>query len=401
MPTKPSLAPLLPVILIFILLIPLSFYTPAPKPGIALPTSTGWKLAFSDEFNGSTLDGKKWNTCYPWVEADGGCTNSGNNEMEWYQPDEVLIANGLLRLRAQQRSVKDGFPYTSGMVTSHERFAFQYGYIESRQKMPAGQGLWPAFWMLPEEVKWPPEIDILEVLGHTTNTVHTTVHYTTNGSDHLSQGRSYTGPDFAADFHTYGLLWEPNLLTWYVDGVERFAVERQGVNTPSEPFYIIANLAVGGNWPGAPDQNTQFPAFYEIDYIRVWVNDPYMVTAAAPTPTPTGGKNILHAAQIIPTDADGKPVSTFAPGLITWKVQIVNQDGTPIRDASVYAMIESADGTFSQRVLPLNITDRHGWAAFSALINTPGTYTLRVDKISSLAEYNSEADTQPVKITVR
>jgi beta-glucanase (GH16 family) len=398
---KTSFAPLIPVIVIFLLLVPLMRRAQPPQPGAALPVSGGWKLVFSDEFDGSKLDQTKWNTCYPWVEADGGCTNSGNNEMEWYQPDEVFVEDGLLRLRAQERSVKEGFPYTSGMVTSHERFAYQYGYIESRQKMPAGKGLWPAFWLLPEEVKWPPEIDILEVLGHAPTTVHTTVHFTTDGKNHLSQGSSYSGPNFAAEYHTFGLLWEPNLLVWYVDGVERFSVEREGVNVPSEPFYILINLAVGGNWPGAPDKKTQFPAFYEIDYVRVWLNEPYMATAAAPTPTPSGGKNILHVGKITAVDEDGKPAQTFAPGLVAWKAQVVNQDGVPVRDATVIMTIENADGSFRQRVYAWTKSDRFGWALFSAPINTPGAYTLRVDKISSLSESNPEADAPPITITVK
>lgn len=370
-----------------------------PKPTLELPDPDGWKLVFSDEFGGSRLDQSKWNTCYPWVE-DGGCTNAGNHELEWYQADDVLVGDGLLRLRAQNRSVRDGFPYTSGMVTSHEHFAFQYGYIESRQKMPAGQGLWPAFWLLPEEVKWPPEIDILEVLGNTTSTVHTTVHYTTNGEDHLSQGSSYSGPDYAEDFHTFGLLWESNLLVWYIDGVERFAVEREGVNVPSEPFYIIANLAVGGDWPGSPDDATIFPAFYEIDYIRVWVNEPLMATGEAPTPTPSGGKSILHVAQIVPVDPDGKMANTFSPGLITWKVQVADQDGTSISGVTVYMNVQNEDGSFTQRVIALDKTDRRGWAAFSTPINVPGTYQLNVEKISSLMEYDPAADTVPIEITI-
>ena len=231
---------------------------------------------------------------------NGGCTNSGNHELEWYQPDEVFVENGLLRMRAQERSVKEGFPYTSGMVTTHKKFSFQYGYVEARLKVPAGQGLWPALWLLPEDEHWPPEIDIHEVLGHQISTIYTTLHYTTDGKNHFSSGSSWKGPDFSADFHTIGLLWEPHLIAWTIDGIERFAVTD---NIPQEPFYLLANLAVGGDWPGSPNASTVFPSYYDIDYIRIYENTSYMATAALPTPTPSGGKNIVHAAKISPVDA--------------------------------------------------------------------------------------------------
>jgi len=119
-------------------------------------------LIFADEFDGSALDDSKWNPCYPW--GDQGCTNSGNAEEEWYLPGEILVENGLLRLRARENAVSgsDGksYPYTSGMVSSHDRFSTTYGYFEMRAKMPRGKGLWPAFWLLPDSREWPPEIDI-------------------------------------------------------------------------------------------------------------------------------------------------------------------------------------------------------------------------------------------------
>jgi beta-glucanase (GH16 family) len=387
---------------IFILLISISACTAYPEPESKLPDPKNWELIFTDEFNGSELDPDKWNTCYPWmVDGEGGCTNSGNNEMQWYQPDEVFVQDGALRLRAQERSVKEAFPYTSGMVTSHEKFSFEYGYVEARIMSPTGKGLWPALWMMPEAGHWPPEIDILEILGDKPRTAHTTLHYTPDGTTLSSQGSSYFGPDFSADFHTFGFLWEPHLLVWYIDGVERFAVEREGINIPQEPFYLLANLAVGGNWPGAPDENTQFPAYYLIDYIRVFSNDEYMAVAAAPTPTPTGGSNILHAGEIVPYDSEGNSVDTFSPGQITWKVRIENQDGQPVQGETVYMFIESKDGSFSERAFALGKTDRHGWAAFSVSVDKPGKYLLRMDKISTLFEVDPNADARPAEITVR
>jgi len=398
MTSRQTLWLLLPAIL---LLASCSASTP---PGVKLPDAPGWKLVFSDEFSGTELDPTQWNTCYPWTEADGGCTNAGNNELEWYQPEAVSVSGGSLHLKAEKRSVRDGFPYTSGMVTSHEKFAFQYGYVETRLKVPAGQGIWPAVWLLPEAVKWPPEIDILEVLGHKPHEVHTTIHYTTDGKDHLSQGSSYSGPDFSADFHTFGLLWEPDIVIWYVDGVERFAVEREGPNIPQEPFYLLANLAVGGNWPGAPDETTVFPSEMLIDYIRVYRNESYLSTAGGPTPTPSGGKNILHAASVTPVDKDGQALADFPPGIVRWNVEVVNQDGRPVRDALVVMAVLDQAGNETQRLSAWEKTDRRGAANFSALIKAPGEYRLQVVEITLFrgeASYDAQADTKPVKITVK
>ncbi len=371
-----------------------------PQPIISLPDAPHWKLVFTDEFNGSQLDTTRWYTCYPGSE-DGGCTNSGNNELEWYQPDEVFVENGLLRLRAQARSVKDGFPYTSGMVITHEKFSFQYGYVEARLKVPAGQGLWPALWLLPEDEDWPPEIDIHEVLGNTPSTIHTTLHYTTDGKNHYSSGSSWKGPDFSAGFHTIGLLWEPHLIAWTIDGVERYAVTE---NIPQEPFFLLANLAVGGNWPGSPDASTVFPSYYEIDYIRVYENDAYMATAVASTPTPSGGKNILHASKIQPTDADGNPTNMLTNGIITWRVQVINQDGRPYSGARVTADLLDQDGKVKYTIPNLELTDRLGWVTFTALVREPGQYSIRITDVTAISmntSYDAKKDTKPVKITVK
>jgi beta-glucanase (GH16 family) len=389
---------LIPILLTSIMLA--SCGSARPTPISSLPNPSGWKLVFSDEFNGDQLDTEKWNTCYPRVE-DGGCTNSGNHELEWYQPDEVFVENGLLRLRAQERSVKEGFTYTSGMVTTHKKFSFQYGYVEARYKVPAGQGLWPALWLLPEDEHWPPEIDIHEVLGHQITTIYTTLHYTTDGKNHFSSGSSWKGPDFSADFHTIGLLWEPHLIIWTIDGIERFAVTE---NIPQEPFYLLANLAVGGDWPGSPIESTAFPIYYDIDYLRIYENTSYMATAALPTPTPSGGKNIVHAAKISPVDANGKETKNYAPGTISWRVQVVNQDGTPYSDARVTTELLDQDGNVKLNIPNWETADRLGWVTFTTFIKEPGTYTIRVAALTVIsinASYDPQKDAKPVKITIK
>ncbi len=247
-------------------------YPPTRTPTITStpgPPRAAMELIFADEFDGTELDASKWMPCYPW--DDGGCTNSGNNELEWYLPGNVEVHDGMLRLRAEIEPVtsSDGkeYPYTSGMVSSYQRFDITYGYFEMRARMPAGRGLWPAFWTLPSTLEWPPEIDILEVLGQETEVVYTTLHYKQPGNPHLSIGQAYLAGDLSVDFHIYACDWKKDEIVWYVDGNPVFRVRN---DIPQQPMYIIANLAVGGNWPGSPSQDTQFPAYFDIDYIRVY-----------------------------------------------------------------------------------------------------------------------------------
>ncbi len=259
-------------------------YTPTSSPTPWSPPAS-MALVFSDEFDGSALDSAKWNPCYPWNKQ--GCTNSGNHEQEWYLPDEILVENGMLRLRARPNPVKasDGntYPYTSGMVSSHGKFSITYGYFEIRARMPKGKGLWPAFWLLPQDGEWPPEIDVLELLCQDTHTVYTTLHYKTTDNPHLSSGSSIQAEaDLSADFHRYGVNWTPDAITWYLDGQEIYRLKH---NIPAQPMYILANLAVGGDWPGSPDAETVFPAYFEIDYIRVY-RDPSLPVPAFTPPAP-------------------------------------------------------------------------------------------------------------------
>jgi beta-glucanase (GH16 family) len=132
--------------------------------------------------------------------------------------------------------------------------------------MPKGKSLWPAFWLLPVDQEWPPEIDVFEVLGHKTHTVYMTNHWGTKPK-YMSSQQGYSGPDFAKKFHRFAIEWNPGEIIWTIDGVERFR-SKQGV--PAEPMYLLANLAVGGEWPGNPDASTPFPSYLEIDYIRVY-----------------------------------------------------------------------------------------------------------------------------------
>lgn len=261
-------------------------------PGPNGQNAADWAVSFSDEFNGTSLDTNKWRLDY-W--------NGGNGELQEYVNDNsrnnYIVGNGMLRIVARKESY-NGKSYTSGAITTQERFFQKQGFFEIRAKMPVGKGLWPAFWLMPNPSGWPPELDILEYLGHQKTTAHMTVHYKNSSGSNSSDGSYYTGPDFSADWHTFGLKWDSTSLVWYIDGVERKRVT-DSIKIPTVSMFILANMAVGGSWPGNPDSSTVFPAYYDIDYIRVWKRS----SGTAPTATPVPTKAPTAAPTTAPTTA--------------------------------------------------------------------------------------------------
>lgn len=227
--------------------------TPTPPP----PDKSSLHLVFEDDFSGKTLDHSKWIPQLAWGKVNG-------TEQQYYDPSALDFSNGMLAITASKESA-GGKPYTSGAIASYEHFDFKYGYVEMRAQVPEGQGLWPSFWMLSTNLKDPTEIDIAEFRGQNPDRVQTTLHWGMGANfKHTSW---YTGPDFSAGFHTYGMDWQPDKIVWYVDGVERFRVTD---HIPAVPMYLIANLSVGGVYPGPPDETTPAKASFKIDYIRVY-----------------------------------------------------------------------------------------------------------------------------------
>lgn len=217
-----------------------------------------WVMTWHDEFEGTTLDDAKWRAEDAYIHW--------NNELQYYSPQNAIVGDGALTILTERRQV-GGRPYVSALVETVDRFSQMYGRFEVRAKLPKTQGMWPAQWMLPATRAWPPEIDIMELLGHDPFTVHMTNHWGT-ASNHQSQSTAFTGPDdFSLDFHTFRCDWFPGRIDWYVDDVLR--ASHHG-NIPAEPFYLILNTAVGGNWPGPPNETTVFPQTHVIDYVRVY-----------------------------------------------------------------------------------------------------------------------------------
>ncbi len=233
----------------------------------------GWELVFRDEFDGDALDRSRWATGYPWGRSRKACCG----ELQWYSNNDAnyVVENGRLRIVARRERVEgegEVHRYTSGLIQTKGSFEQEHGYFEIRARVPAGRGLWPAFWLLPEDGSEPWEIDVVEILGHEPSTVHMTVHYA-NEEGEPRKAKGVFGPpdspDFSEGYHTFAVEWGPERLVWYVDGAERHRVE-EAQKIPSGPFYLIANLAVGGAWPGAPGKRTVFPASFDIDHVRVY-----------------------------------------------------------------------------------------------------------------------------------
>jgi beta-glucanase (GH16 family) len=205
-------------------------------------------------------------------------------------PDAFEIKDGILRIKAERRDANYGGKLRhviSGMMTTYQKFSQQFGRFDIRCRAPRGKGLWPAFWLLPDPLGWPPEIDVLEVLGQNTKTVYFTHHWKDAAgklqSDHgrwppdwKITSRGVRGPfeskdDFAAGFHEISCQWSADDIRWSIDGAERF---RSTKSIPRGKMYLLLNLAVGGDWPGAPDERTPFPSALEVDWVRCYEKAP-------------------------------------------------------------------------------------------------------------------------------
>ena len=227
-----------------------------------------WNLVWSEEFSGTTLNEEVWN-----YEIGFGNAGWGNNELQYYRSGEsnLIVADGKASIIAKQENFGSA-EYTSARVQTKGKYDVQYGRIEARIKVPMGQGLWPAFWMLGsniDAVGWPEcgEIDILEHVNNETE-VHGTIHWDNNG--HQYQGGSIsTDP---TQYHNYAIEWDADQLRWYLDGILYYTrnIGAAQYSEFHEPFFFILNVAVGGNWPGSPDNTTVFPAVMEVDFIRVY-----------------------------------------------------------------------------------------------------------------------------------
>jgi beta-glucanase (GH16 family) len=323
-----------------------------------------WTLVWSDEFDDNTIDPAKWT----FDLTNGASVNNpgwGNNELQYYtsRPDNVKEENGRLVITARKENY-EGFGYTSSRIKTKGLFSKTYGKFEIRAKTPAGKGLWPAIWMLPENSAYgvwaaSGELDIMETWGSRPDTIAGTIHYGQQWPGNTHSGNEYKFTDSTTQqFHTYSIEWEPNEIRWYVDGIlystkndwySRSQNEPANYAYPApfdQPFHLLMNLAVGGNFDGDPTPDTVFPQAMEIDYVRV-----YELTGRSyhpPTP-PTFVKEAYAPGSKLPQAPDNDLVYNGG-----FTETIVGDPGMGIDGTAHWNLFQEANASASVAIEPIN-----------------------------------------------
>jgi beta-glucanase (GH16 family) len=328
-----------------------------------------WQLIWSDEFTSSISPA--WG-----FDIGNGSGGWGNNEMEYYRRENATIENGQLVITAKHESF-GGQNYTSSKLTTGSTgYNWKYGRIEARIKLPSFQGQWPAFWMLgtnigDPNVGWPKcgEIDIMEQVN-TGNTVYGTIHWDNNG--HVSyggnQGTSIT------DYHTYAIEWDANAIKWFVDGNNYLTANIQGgINGTNEfhnNFFIILNLAVGGNWPGFTIDNTKFPAKMYVDYVRVYKASTGSTAPIGATVTLKGSNNLYVSSENGTAATQCNRTTAQAWEQFT----VVDAGAGKIALRAMNKYVSSENGT---QAITCNRTTIGDWEKFDWVVNADGKISLR------------------------
>ena len=368
---------------------------------IEVPEIEGYNLLWHDEFSGDALDETIWS----YDPHEPGWTN---NELQEYttSTDNVFVKDGYLTLKAIKTQTENGKDYyTSGKIKGQNKSDFLYGKVVIRAKVPEGQGLWPALWMMPTEEEkygqWPKcgEIDIMETLGHQTEIAYGTLHY---GEPHGEQQGTYTleGTTFAEDFHEYSVEWEPGEFRWYIDGnlyhtVNDWFTVVQGEDDKPYPapfdqtFYIQMNLAVGGTWPGNPDDTTDFDnAEFLIDYVRVYQKPSYDTNVKKPEKVfrePTEDGNLIYNGNFEQEPLDDEElwyfltfnggigsakiednvmiIETQDKGTVDYSIQLV-QPLLPMRKGSKYRVTFDAKADEERKMIVCISAPTAGWIRY-------------------------------------
>lgn len=325
-----------------------------------------WELIWSDEFDGALLDASKW-TPEIGNGADKGNPGWGNGELEYYtdSPSNLSVQDGKLVISAQKEQktfTANGIDYTtdytSSRIITQNKFSTTYGKIEARIKVPSGQGIWPAFWLLGQDIGdigWPGcgEIDILEYIGSNTSVVHGTVHGPVTSGPGIHH-QIDTGVDMSLDFHTYSIEWDADEVEFYFDDILYHIVSKDEVALEhgakdwvyDHDYFIILNLAVGGTWPGSPNSETVFPSQLEVDYVRVYKDI---------NPDSIDGQEIIDSDYEKPLPSKGIESFSngdFSDGVSPWDLYVHFDASALIHTVNDEAVIEiSNDGNEDYSVL--------------------------------------------------
>lgn len=345
-----------------------------------------WQLVWSDEFtNGISSD---------WVFETGG-GGWGNNELEYYRAENATVANGILQITAKQESY-GGYSYTSSRMKTQGKKSWKYGKIEARIKMPAFSGIWPAFWMLGDNITsvgWPScgELDIMEHIN-SENKTYGTAHWSDPNGAYASYGGNTAVT--VTDYHVYGIEWDASAVRWYVDGVKYHEINIAGGINGTGEFqlnqFILLNVAVGGNWPGFSIDNSGFPATMYVDYVRV-----YQDAGGTTTGPVTVYKDCNYAGTAVSLGTGSYTLSQLQAKGIT------NDDISSIKVQSGYKATLYWDDNFAGSSLVKTADDAclvdDGWndAASSIVIsaNTGSSTLIQAESYSSMSGVQTEATT--------
>ncbi len=248
------------------IIIPTGGYTSAD-------TYDGMSLVWGNDFDNQSEIDDNWT-----FEIGNGNNGWGNSELQYYREENTSLHQGNLVIEAREENFA-GRDYTSSRMITKNAFDFQYGRVDIRAVLPKGQGVWPALWMLGNDIStvgWPAcgEIDIMEIVGHEPNKLHGTIHWENLGGAHQYIGGDTTldSGDFSNSFHVFSIIWDESSIQWLLDDVvyHTESITQADRTEFHHPFFFIFNVAVGGNWPGSPDATTVFPQRMIVDYIRVF-----------------------------------------------------------------------------------------------------------------------------------
>lgn len=328
-----------------------------------------WSPVWADEFDGVSLNTSNW-------EAQIGTGPSGdgwgNNELQYYtgRASNVAVGGGLLTITARAENY-NGRAYTSARIRTQGKRDFRYGRFEARAKVPSGQGLWPAFWMLPTNSPYggwasSGEIDIVETINLAT-AVYGTIHHGGPYPANVSTGANRPGT-YSDGFHVYAIEWEPDEIRWYVDGVRYNRVTSAtwystlapgNDRAPFDvPFHFLLNFAVGGNWPGNPNASTVLPATFQVDYVRVWQRPAKAPYSASPPALP---------ARIEAENYD------VGGGAIAYKDNDPENQGNAYRTDEAVDVQPCAEGGFN-----VGWFASGEWIEYTVNVPKAGTYSLRL-----------------------